>query len=208
DTVVPPGYVTVADQSVQTEPISRLGSVKAALSRSASGMSALATSSGMRSRSPSVSSSTAAQRATEEPRSEQLETLHAALTKLTHKYVTLQQQHSAIASQLDHQLRANAEIKRLIVGSAIASAPSPRGKGDVDELVLEKYNDAMLEIGSLRTEMERWRLRCEEAEDVVEQVFLRQMSTVEEDLEGEGCGEVNEKNGLERGRTAVANSEA
>ncbi|KAJ3197239.1 hypothetical protein HDU67_003785, partial [Dinochytrium kinnereticum] len=181
----------MVDQEIQTDQLTsfiRMSTIKAALSRGNSTVQ-----SGPRSRSSSNASSAGARgrSAARSPNdgdpgsplpaewatitSPEEEALRTSLSKVTSKYASLQQQHAAIASQLDHQLRANAEIKRLIVGSAMGRS--------VDGTLLERYNDAMLEVGALRTEMERWRSRCEEVEEVVEQVFMKQMEVLPEEGE-------------------------
>ncbi|KAJ3101617.1 hypothetical protein HDU97_001230 [Phlyctochytrium planicorne] len=213
------GAVTKVDQQVQTDPtggLSRMNSVMAALNKADSlVLSGTATP---RSRASSIASShgqgpiqtvppgsegpplpptlevSQAQTSESAQTSTQGEEMYrTALSKLTAKYATLQQQHAAVASQLEHQLRSNSEIKRLLVGATVGAAlggsqPGSR-KGSEANLgepnLLEKYNDALLEIGGLRTELEKWRLRCEEVEEVVEQVFLKQMEGLEKPLDEE-----------------------
>ncbi|KAJ1540246.1 hypothetical protein HK405_011571, partial [Cladochytrium tenue] len=92
------------------------------------------------------------------------EPLAATLARLTARYARLQQELASLSAQLDHQVMANAEIKRLIVDGAVA------GGGSDAASVLERYNDALVEVGALRTEVDRLRQRCEELErgDVVQ----------------------------------------
>jgi FtsZ-binding cell division protein ZapB len=132
--------------------------------------------------------------------------LQAALSALMGRYVSLQQTTSTLQSQLDHQLRTNSEIKKLIVGaslSGIGPSPSRSGSGlfggggnsgagsgkassnGAPDNLLEKYNDALVEIGALRTEVDRWRMRCEEVEEVVENIVLKASGQSEEE-EDEG----------------------
>ncbi|KAJ3165642.1 hypothetical protein HK101_000183, partial [Irineochytrium annulatum] len=150
--------------------------------------------------------------------SEREEKLAQHLTKLTARHADLQQKAAILRSQLDHQLRANAEIKRLIVGASVGGGGggSVAGGGSLSRLpsfrssraasnaelgeegggeLLGRYNDALVEIGSLRGEVERWRLRCEEVELVVESVVMRGVKALEEE---EGGGEVSKGDALVR----------
>ncbi|KAJ3116423.1 hypothetical protein HDU96_009680 [Phlyctochytrium bullatum] len=215
------GSVDVAVQTDVLASFMRISTIKAALSRQGSGVTGIDTPA--RSRSSSITSTTSGA-GLAPPRSlrtdresgslselpsvdafvaqaEEMEKMKAALSKLTSKYASLQQQHAATAQQLDHQLRANAEIKRLIVGTsiraprALGSGPTGvwGGSGDqndsgaaaaaADGDLLEKYNDAILEVGALRSELERYRMRCEEVEEVVEQVFMQAVGLADGETE-------------------------
>ncbi|KAJ3416380.1 hypothetical protein HDV05_001948 [Chytridiales sp. JEL 0842] len=138
------------------------------------------------------------------------EKLQAALSALTGRYVTLQQTASTLQTQLEHQLKANAEIKKLIVGASLGGMMGKGrngGKSDVQENLLERYNDALVEIGALRTEVDRWRIRCEEVEEVVENIVLK---ASEHDDAGasssEGAGQDREREGPADGADTDATS--
>jgi hypothetical protein len=62
--------------------------------------------------------------------------LKSALATLTSRYAELQLRSSSIASQLDHQMKANAEIKNLIVQSAVIGG---RSGSDEDEVRISVF---------------------------------------------------------------------
>ncbi|KAJ3283478.1 hypothetical protein HK104_010357 [Borealophlyctis nickersoniae] len=135
--------------------------------------------------------------------------LRSQLAKLTSRFAELQQSSTATAEHLDHQMRVNSEMKKLIVGASIGggntggSGWGSKGKSaPVDGNLLEKYGEAMNEIGTLREELDRWRRRCEEVEEVVEQVILQQAeedATEEEDFQDHNV-ERFERSGVPVGR--------
>ncbi|KAJ3054761.1 hypothetical protein HK097_000932 [Rhizophlyctis rosea] len=123
----------------------------------------------------------------------ELSTLRGQLAKLTSRYAELQQTQQTTQQHLDHQMRVNREMKKLIVGASVGVSTTASSSiwGAVtggggsnsgqDGNVLEKYADAMERIGILQEEVERWRRRCEEVEEVVEAVVLQQAEQEEED---------------------------
>ncbi|KAJ3138454.1 hypothetical protein HK100_012715 [Physocladia obscura] len=92
------------------------------------------------------------------------EKMQATMKKLMSRNVSLQQKLSAIEGQLDHQIKTNAEIKRMFVQSTIG--------GIGNEEIVERYNDALFEVGELRKEVDHWRARFDEMETVVEGIVL------------------------------------
>jgi hypothetical protein len=50
--------------------------------------------------------------------------LKSSLAKLTSRYMTLQQQLNSLNAQLEHQMRCNEEIKRMIVDDVSVQGPS------------------------------------------------------------------------------------
>ncbi|KAI8611815.1 hypothetical protein BC830DRAFT_1220787 [Chytriomyces sp. MP71] len=115
---------------------------------------------------------------------------HTAMKKLMARNITLQQKLERVESQLSHQLASNAEIKRMFVDRTAGhkkeslSARFLRNGGGEDEAlpVLERYNDALVEIGELRAEVENWRARHDEMEAVVETVAMERLARQESSL--------------------------
>ncbi|KAI9338813.1 hypothetical protein BDR26DRAFT_862820 [Obelidium mucronatum] len=101
------------------------------------------------------------------------EKMAATMKKLMTKNVSLQQKLSSIEAQLDHQIKSNVEIKKMFVDSAL-------GRSSDTSPLLEQYNDALVEIGALRTEVEHWRARYDEMEAVVEGVVIERISSKDE----------------------------
>ncbi|KAJ3203257.1 hypothetical protein HDU83_007076 [Entophlyctis luteolus] len=89
------------------------------------------------------------------------EKLQSMLKKLMSRNVQLQQKLIASETQLEHQLKTNTEIKRMLVSATVGEDTS-----------IERYNDALVEIGELRKEIEVWRSRHEEMEAVVESIVV------------------------------------
>ncbi|ORY47874.1 hypothetical protein BCR33DRAFT_848559 [Rhizoclosmatium globosum] len=99
-----------------------------------------------------------------------MDKMQATMKKLMSRNVSLQQRLHTIEAQLEHQIKGNSEIKKMLVDSTLGGSKVP---------VLEQYNDALIEIGALRSEVEHWRARHDELEAVVEGVVLEKSSLKE-----------------------------
>ncbi|KAI8815331.1 hypothetical protein BJ742DRAFT_12556 [Cladochytrium replicatum] len=109
------------------------------------------------------------------------------LQSSTERYGRLQQVHLEMTEHLDYQIRVNSEIKRLIVDANVSREGS---EVDVAELI-QRYNDALVQIGGLQEEMLRWKSRCEEVEEVVEAAVLRQSLEEREEFEEESVSGIH-----------------
>ncbi|KAJ3023056.1 UNVERIFIED_CONTAM: hypothetical protein HDU68_008819, partial [Siphonaria sp. JEL0065] len=99
------------------------------------------------------------------------EKVASTMKKLMSKNVSLQQKLSSIEAQLEHQIKSNTEIKKMFVDSALGGVGGSGGNNGSGP-ILEQYNDALIEIGALRSEVEHWRARYDEMEQVVEGVVI------------------------------------
>ncbi|KAJ3045069.1 hypothetical protein HDV00_011794 [Rhizophlyctis rosea] len=143
----------------------------------------------------------------------ELSQLRGQLAKLTSRYAELQQAKDSTQQHLDHQMRVNQEMKKLIVGASVGVSAAPAssslwgggasaGAGHVEGNILERYADAMSQIGVLQEEVDKWRRRCEEVEEVVEAVVLQQAQD-EEEAAAEGYDDVTDGEISERGRPSI-----
>ncbi|KAJ3076294.1 hypothetical protein HDU98_004593 [Podochytrium sp. JEL0797] len=96
-----------------------------------------------------------------------------ALKKLMSRNVALQQKLNAIEAQLEYQIVANKDMKQMFLGHAI--------EGGSSEASLEQFNDALVEIGGLRSEVEHWRAKYDEMETVVEGLVMERLSKKDEE---------------------------
>ncbi|KAI9202003.1 uncharacterized protein BJ171DRAFT_194111 [Polychytrium aggregatum] len=97
--------------------------------------------------------------------------IRAKLKKLAVQYTELQNVCAGLEDQVAYQIQINNEMKQLIARSSLGI-----GRNQVNEAheLLERYNDALVQVGLLRLENERWRARCEELEEVVESIVMQQ----------------------------------
>ncbi|KAI8835395.1 hypothetical protein BJ741DRAFT_607867 [Chytriomyces cf. hyalinus JEL632] len=100
-----------------------------------------------------------------------MDKMQSAMKKLLSRNVSLQQRLDAVEAQLQHQLATNAEIKKMFVENTVV------GSIDMSQnVMLEQYNDALLEIGALRADVEHWRARHDEMEIIVENAVMEKIA--------------------------------
>ncbi|KAL3902160.1 MAG: hypothetical protein SGCHY_000011 [Lobulomycetales sp.] len=89
---------------------------------------------------------------------------------LTLRILKLQNSHQVALDRLDFQMRANSDLKRLIIGS-IGSGKGPS--------LLEMYNSALLNIGDLKKSSQEWRYLYEEMRYIVEKEISQRNGVVD-----------------------------
>ncbi|KAJ3241257.1 hypothetical protein HDU81_001242 [Chytriomyces hyalinus] len=99
-----------------------------------------------------------------------MDKMQSAMKKLLSRNVSLQQRLDTVEAQLQHQLATNAEIKKMFVENTVVGSHD-----ESQNVMLEQYNDALLEIGALRADVEHWRARHDEMEIVVENAVMEKI---------------------------------
>lgn len=95
------------------------------------------------------------------------------VASLRKEYSQLERINSTLTARLEHQIKANSEIKKLMVEATLSgyagtphssatSSKQPHHQHQSSDQLLKRYNDVLVEIGRMREENEFWKIKCEE----------------------------------------------